>query len=116
MSLIALGVTIGSPDTTAIVPVTDSNLASEIAQAVTDTATLATNIYLPPGYLRAFRFNLTVEFCNEFGVEPMPRTLRIADVSKRNLKRINNPDDLMSIPYALISRRGRFNIFTNTPS
>lgn len=44
MSLIALGVTIGSPDTTAIVPITDSDLAAEIAQAVTDTATLATNI------------------------------------------------------------------------
>ena len=54
--------------------------------------------------------------CNEFGVEPMPRTLRIADVSKRNLKRINNPDDVMSMPYALIARRGRYNIFNNTPS
>jgi hypothetical protein len=32
--------------------------------------------------------------------------------SKRNLKRINNPDDIMALPYSLIARRRqRFNIF-----
>lgn len=44
MSLIALGVTIGSPDTTGIVPITTSDLAADIAQARTDLATLQTNI------------------------------------------------------------------------
>lgn len=84
-------------------------------QELSQPATLATNIVFPPGYLRAFRFNLTIEFCNEFGEEPMPTTLRIAQVSKRNLKRINNPDDVMSMPYSLIANRGRFNIYTNQP-
>ena len=80
----------------------------EIAQPVN----LATNIYLPPGYLRAFRFNLAVEFANEFGVEASPTTMRIAMASKRNLKRINNPDDIMSMPYAMVNPRNqRFNIF-----
>jgi len=72
---------------------------------------LASDIFLPPGYVRAFRFNLAMEFCNEFGVEPMPQTARIAMVSKRNLKRINNPGDVMSMPYALIATRQRFNIY-----
>jgi len=36
---------------------------------------------------------------------------RIAMTSKRNLKRINNPDDVMSIPYAIVGTRQRFNIF-----
>jgi hypothetical protein len=31
--------------------------------------------------------------------------------SKRNLKRINNPDDIMSMPYSLVATRQRFNIF-----
>jgi hypothetical protein len=37
---------------------------------------------------------------------------RIAMYSKRNIKRINNPDDIMSVPYALVSNRQRFNIYS----
>ena len=62
-------------------------------------ATLATDILLPPGYLRAFRYNLACELAPEFGVEPSRQVQRIAMVSKRNIKRINNPDDIMSLPY-----------------
>jgi hypothetical protein len=36
---------------------------------------------------------------------------RIAMTSKRNLKRINNPDDVMSMPYAIVASRQRFNIY-----
>jgi hypothetical protein len=52
-----------------------------------------------------------MEIANEFGVEPMPQVQRIAMTSKRNLKRINNPDDVMSMPYSLVATRQRFNIF-----
>jgi hypothetical protein len=31
--------------------------------------------------------------------------------SKRNLKRINNPDDVMSMPYALVATHQRYNIY-----
>lgn len=79
----------------------------ELAQPVT----LASNIYLPPGYLRAFRYNLATEIAAEFGVEPAPQVTRIAVVSKRNLKRINQPDDVMSIPSTLTSTRSRYNVF-----
>jgi hypothetical protein len=74
-------------------------------------ATLSTELYFPPGYLRAFRYNLACEIAPEFGVEPPPTVARVAMYSKRNLKRINNPDDIMSIPYAIVSTRQRFNIF-----
>ena len=74
-------------------------------------ALLATTLTFPPGYLRAFTYGLAMEFAPEFGVEPSPQVQRIAMVSKRNLKRINNPDDVMSMPYALIARRQRFNIY-----
>jgi hypothetical protein len=33
--------------------------------------------------------------------------------SKRNLKRINNPDDIMSMPYSIIATRQRYNIFAS---
>jgi hypothetical protein len=76
-----------------------------------EPATLATNFVLPPGYLRAFRFNLACEIAAEFGVEPPPQVQRIAMTSKRNIKRINNPDDIMSLPYSIVATRQRFNIF-----
>jgi hypothetical protein len=36
---------------------------------------------------------------------------RIAMTSKRNLKRINNPDDVMALPYSIVGTRQRYNIF-----
>lgn len=78
---------------------------------LTAPADLSTNLTFPPGYLRAFKYNLACEIAAEFGVEPPPQVLRIAMTSKRNLKRINNPDDIMSLPYSIVATRQRFNIF-----
>jgi hypothetical protein len=74
-------------------------------------ASLSTTIAFPPGYLRAFRYNLACEIAAEFGVEAPPSVARIAMASKRTLKRINNPDDIMSLPYSIVGTRQRFNIF-----
>jgi hypothetical protein len=74
-------------------------------------ASLSTTLAFPPGYLRCFKYNLACEIANEFGVEPPPNVARIAMTSKRNLKRINNPDDIMSLPYSIVGTRQRFNIF-----
>ena len=76
-----------------------------------EPATLATTLVVPPGYLRAFRFNLACEIAAEFGVEPPPQVQRLAMTSKRNIKRINNPDDVMSLPYSIVATRQRFNIY-----
>jgi hypothetical protein len=80
-------------------------------QELDKPATLNTDLTFPPGYLRAFKYNLACEIANEFGVEPPQTVQRIAMTSKRNLKRINNPDDIMSMPYALVANRQRFNIY-----
>ena len=80
-------------------------------QELTTPALLSTPLAFPPGYLRAFRYNLACELAPEFGVEPSPQVSRIAMYSKRNLKRINNPDDIMSLPYSIVATRQRFNIF-----
>jgi len=74
-------------------------------------ADLSTVLYYPPGYLRAFTYNLAMEFAPEFGVEPSPQVQRIAMTSKRDLKRINNPDDVMAMPYSMIATRQRFNVY-----
>jgi hypothetical protein len=74
-------------------------------------ASLSTDLYFPPGYLRAFRYNLACEIAPEFGVEPPPTVARIAMTSKRDLKRQNNPDDIMALPYSIVGTRQRFNIF-----
>ena len=79
---------------------------------LTQPALLATELVIPPGYLRAFRFNLACEIAAEFGVEPSPTVARIAMSSKRNIKRINNPEDLMALPYAIVGNRQRFNIYS----
>ena len=78
---------------------------------LTAPVNLATVLAFPPGYLRAFKYCLAMEIAPEFGVEPSPQVTRIAMASKRNLKRINNPEDIMSMPYSIVATRQRFNIF-----
>ena len=80
-------------------------------QELSQPATLATDLYFPPGYLRAFAYNLACEIAPEFGMEPPPQVVKIAMTSKRDLKRINNPDDVMSMPYSLVATRQRFNVY-----
>lgn len=83
-------------------------------QQLTQPATLATNLVFPPGYERALKYALAMEVAPEYGIEPLPQVKRIAMTSKRTLKRINNPDDIMAMPYSLIARNQRFNIFAPT--
>jgi hypothetical protein len=80
-------------------------------EKLSQPANLATQLTFPPGYLRAFRYNLACEMAPEFGVEPSPQVQRIAMYSKRNLKRINNPDDIMALPYSIVGTRQRYNIY-----
>jgi hypothetical protein len=93
------------------VPTRDMEFHFVSVQPLTDPASLETLLEFPPGYLRAFRYNLALELAPEFNVEPSNEVRRIAMYSKRNLKRINNPDDVMAMPYSLMARRNRYNIY-----
>ena len=107
-------VNMGFPDITMTVyprPTQDLEWHIVSVEELDRPATLSTVMYYPPGYLRAFTYNLAMEFAPEFGVEPSPQVQRIAMTSKRDLKRINNPDDVMALPYALVANRQRFNIY-----
>jgi hypothetical protein len=107
-------VNMGFPDITLTVypkPTQDLEWHMISVEELDRPADLSTVMYYPPGYLRAFTYNLAMEFAPEFGVEPSPQVQRIAMTSKRDLKRINNPDDVMALPYALVANRQRFNIY-----
>ena len=109
-----LYVNMGYPDITLTVyPVPTSPLEWHIVsvEELSQPAVLATTLSFPPGYLRCFRFNLACELAAEFGVEPSPQVSRIAMTSKRNIKRINNPDDVMAMPYGIVANRQRYNIY-----
>ena len=108
-------VNMGFPDITMSIypkPTRDLEWHFVSVQELDQPATLATVLHFPPGYLRAFTYCLAMEFAPEFGVEPSPQVQRIAMTSKRNLKRINNPDDIMSMPYSLVATRQRFNVYS----
>jgi hypothetical protein len=107
-------VNMGFPNVTLTVypkPTQDLEWHMISVQELDQPAALETVLYYPPGYLRAFTYNLAMEFAPEFGVEPSPQVQRIAMTSKRDLKRINNPDDVMALPYAMVANRQRFNIY-----
>ena len=107
-------VNMGFPDVTLTIyprPTQDLVWHFISVEELDNPATLSTVLYYPPGYLRAFTYNLAMEIAPEFGVEPSPQVQRIAMTSKRDLKRINNPDDVMALPYALVANRQRFNIY-----
>ncbi len=70
--------------------------------ALTEPAATKTTLAYPPGYLRALTYCLACEIAPEFGIEPSQTVRNIASKSKRNIKRINNPDDLLQMPPALI--------------
>lgn len=115
----ALYVNMTMPDATMYiypVPTQAIELHLMSVQELTQPATLATELVVPPGYLKAFRFNLAVEVATEFGIEPPQQVKRQAEISKRNIKRINNPNDLMTMPYSLVGRRkNNFNVYSGLP-
>jgi len=93
------------------VPMRDLEFHFISVEELTQPASLSTTLAFPPGYLRAFKYNLACEIANEFGVEPPQTVQRIAMTSKRNLKRINNPDDVMAMPYGIVAKRQRYNVY-----
>lgn len=81
---------------------------------ITQPATLATSLSVPPGYRRAFTYNLAVEIASFFGLQAPPQVVRIANAAKKTIKRINNPLDVMAMPYTIAQTGQRFNIFTGS--
>lgn len=59
-------------------------------------ATLQTILNFPPGYARAFRYNLAMELAPEYGVQPSPSVAETAVSSLARLRTMNAPDLLLN--------------------
>ncbi len=74
-------------------------------------ATVNSTVDLPPGYLKALRFNLALMLCPEYGRQPDTAVVAGALESKENIKRMNIKPLLMQVDPGLLRRRA-FNIIT----
>lgn len=83
-------------------------------QELSQPANLSTELSFPPGYMKAFRYNLAIELASEFGVEPSSAVIVNANKSLAALMRINNPQDMLCYPYELTQNRSRYNIYTDS--
>lgn len=103
------------PDATLTVyPVPTKSLEFHIVsvEELAQPATLTTTLVFPPGYKRMFKFCLACEIAPEYGLEPSSAVKRAASISKRNIKRVNKSDSIMSMPSFLSSNNQRFNIYS----
>lgn len=69
-------------------------------------------IYVPQGYYEAYVYNLAMRLAPEFGVSPSRDVRQTASKSRTNIKRINNPNKVMTLPLP-IAGYGRYNIVTD---
>ena len=94
--------------------VPDENLTFHFISAVplTQLTNLSDVLVFPPGYLRAFKFNLAVEISAEFGITPPEWVQRLAITSKNNIKRVNQSYQELSVPSNIPFGRGTYNIWT----
>lgn len=75
---------------------------------LTQITNLSTTLSLPPGYLRALRYNLAIELAPEYGKEPLPTLVRNAMEAKTNIKRMNIVERILSCDPAVLSRGGGY--------
>ena len=74
-------------------------------------SSLSTSFSVAPGTLRAIRSNLAIEIASNFGVEAPPSVRKAAMDSKRNLKRVHAPNDVLAMPRNILRRTGQGNIY-----
>lgn len=97
--------------TLTLYPVPSQNLSFHFISVTefTQPALYSTELVLPPGYLRAVKYNLAVELAPEFGTEAKRSVQRIASTSLKALKRANvRPEDMvLALPYPIAHTTSR---------
>lgn len=105
------------PDiTVSVYPVPTLSLTWEVVSDLESTqpATLFDALSVPPGYLRAFKYNLACEIAPIFGITPLAKVEKIATLSLKSIKKSNvKIENLrMNLPSAIPTMGNRGNIFT----
>lgn len=78
-------------------------LVLSTGQVLTNPVTLATSLTGPPGFTKALRFCLAVEYAAEFGVSPPAIVVQIAADSKGDYKRANMVPVVSTYDAALVT-------------
>ncbi len=105
------------PNATVIVyPVPNATRTMKLATRTPLVAlVLADTLAAPRGYERAFVYNLAVEIAPEYEVSPSPDVLRIAAISKADVKRQATPPVPAQSDLAAIGGTHRGNILSGQP-
>jgi len=82
-------------------------------QPLIDFASLDDPCSFPPGYERAFKYNLAVECAPEFGKQIPPEIAQVAIESLREIKNRNNPVQVMMSPAGIRSKKSIYNWLTD---
>lgn len=69
-------------------------------------------INLPPPYMAAIRYNLAIFLAPSYQIDPMVSLSKLANNSKRVVKRMNHQIEKLTMPSKLLFGQGRFNIYT----
>ena len=94
------------------VPTQSTPITITSARLLTYPVTAATSLTGPPGFLKALRYCLAVEFAPEFGVEASNTVIQVAADAKGDYKRANIPlavssyDDALTVPQVALYQRG----------
>jgi len=84
------------------VPATAYQIVIYSQQNLTGFASLDDTVSLPPGYSKALRTNLSVELASEYGIQPSPVLMKIAQESKAAVKRRNSTPPLLRVDQAML--------------
>ena len=76
--------------------------------ALTNVASLTTNILFPQGYQRMLRYILAVELASEFGLQPNPAVVQIALEAKSLVQSRNSDAPLMRCGPEVLGARAAF--------
>lgn len=104
-----LYVQMGMPDITlTLYPVPDAAMTVKLwsTKQITSFPALTTDAILPPGYVRMLAYMLAEDMAAEFQREPTPTVVRIANASRRALKRTNTEVPILDMPWGVPMHRG----------
>lgn len=94
------------------VPTQANNLTLTMGRILDFPVALTDTLTGPPGFLKALRYCLAVEFAPEFGVEASPTVLAVANDAKGDYKRSNMTevvaqyDAALTVPQVALYQRG----------
>ncbi len=81
---------------------TDVDFVLEMWCALTEFATLSTDVSLPPGYEDAIAYNLAVRIAPEFNAAISQAAVMMANSTKRSIKRQNTRVPMLTVPFEVL--------------